>query len=230
MSTPIQIRATSEGFQTASKEFLENFRKIFSEVLGAWDKLRRKHREDGDTEDETITITERKAEELYNAISEEFDLPKGSKNKEKVNDWVGNLQADARYNLASYAEYFISENLIRKYIEDKNIKLSSREKDLIEQYKKKENTNKTRGSLSIDLRKNNDNLSCLDLDLLAKLVDPQQGGHAYGLTIDAKQYKPARDALMHTALLSDEAKQKLKSVSDNIKGRIKELLSDDNQS
>ena len=213
------------------KEFLENFRNIFSEVLDAWDELRRKHREDGDTEDETITITERKAEELYNAISEEFDLPQDSKNKEKINDWVSNLQADARYNLASYAECFISENLIRKYIEDKNIKLSSEEKTLIDRYKSREDTNKTKGSLSIDLRKNNDDLSYLDLDLLAKLVDPQSGGHAYGLTIDAKQYKPVRDALMHTALLSDEAKQKLKSVSDNIKGRIKELLSgDDNQS
>ena len=68
------------------------------------------------------------------------------------------------------------------------------------------------------------------MDPLAKLVDPQSLGLAVGLTTDSKQYKPVRDALMHTALLSDEAKQKLTSVSDNIKGRIKRLLSsDDNQ-
>lgn len=121
--------------------------------------------------------------------------------------------------------------MIRKYIEDKNIKLSHQEEKLIEDYKTREKKNKTKGSLSIDLRKNNNDLSYLDIDPLAKLIDPQQGGRAYGLTTDAKQYKPVRDALMHTALLSDEAKQKLKSVSDNIKGRIKELLSaDDNHS
>ena len=209
------------------KDFLEIFRKSFLEVLETWDKLRRKHRKDGDPDDQTIPIMERKAGELYNAVSEEFDLPKDSKNKQKIDDWIDGLQGDAKYNLTSYAECFISENLIRKYIEDKNIKLSQEEKDLIERYKKRENENKKRGNLSIDLR-NNDDLSYLDLDLLAKLVDPQQGGPAYGVTIDAKQYKPVRDALMHTALLSDEAKQKLISVSDNIKGRIKKLLSSDN--
>ena len=209
------------------KDFLEIFRKSFLEVLETWDKLRRKHRQDGDPDDQTIPIMERKAGELYNAVSEEFDLPKDSKNKQKIDDWIDGLQGDAKYNLTSYAECFISENLIRKYIEDKNIKLSQEEKDLIERYKKRENENKKRGNLSIDLR-NNDDLSYLDLDLLAKLVDPQQGGPAYGVTIDAKQYKPVRDALMHTALLSDEAKQKLISVSDNIKGRIKKLLSSDN--
>ena len=210
------------------KEFLEVFRRSFLEILETWDKLRRKHRKDGDPDDETIPIMERKAGELYNAVSEEFDLPKDSKNKQKIDDWVDDLQDDAKYNLTSYAECFILENLIRKYIEDKNIQLSPRDKSSIEKYKRQEHENKEKGNLSIDLRKNNDDLSYLDLDPLARLIDPQQGGPAYGVTTDAKQYKPVRDALMHTALLSDEAKQKLISVSNNIKGRIKRLLSTDN--
>ncbi len=171
-----------------------------------------------------------KQESFFNAISEEYDLPKDSKNKQKVDDWVNGLQDDAEYNLTSYAECFISENLIRKYIEENNIQLPDREQKSIKQLREREDNNKTKGNLSIDVRKNNDDLSYLDMDPLAKLVDPQQGGPAGGLTTDAKQYKPVRDALMHTALLSDEAKQKLTSVSDNIKGRIKKLLStDDNQ-
>jgi hypothetical protein len=46
------------------------------------------------------------------------------------------------------------------------------------------------------------------------------------LARDAKEYKPMRDAVAHTALLTDVAKRKLTSVYENIKGRIKELLSD----
>ena len=210
------------------KEFLEIFRKKILEIFDVWDQLRRKHREEGDPDTETISTMERKAEELYNAVSEEFDLPQDSKNKQKVDDWVNGLQDDARYNLASYAECFILENLLRKYIEDKNIKLSQKEEKLIEKYKEQEINKKKRGNISIDLRKNNDDLSYLDLDPLAQLTDPQKGGLARGVTTDAKQYKPVRDALMHTALLSDEAKQKLISLSDNIKGRIKELLSTSN--
>ena len=209
------------------KEFLEIFRKKILEIFDTWDRLRRKHREEGDSDVETISTMERKAEELYNAVSEEFDLPQDSKNKQKVDGWVSSLQNDARYNLTSYAECFILENLIRKYIEDNNIQLPEKEKNLIEKYKEQESASKTRGNLSIDLRRNNNNLSYLDLDSLTKLVEPQKG-YAYGVTTDAKQYKPVRDALMHTALLSDEAKQKLISLSDNIKGRIKDLLSTDN--
>jgi len=45
------------------------------------------------------------------------------------------------------------------------------------------------------------------------------------LARDAKEYKPMRDAIAHTALLTDLAKQKLSTVYENIKGRIKILLS-----
>lgn len=41
---------------------------------------------------------------------------------------------------------------------------------------------------------------------------------------DGKQYKPIRDAVAHTARITDEAKTKLKSVYDNIKGRVQLLL------
>jgi len=47
------------------------------------------------------------------------------------------------------------------------------------------------------------------------------------LVRDEKEYKPIRNALMHTALLTDSAKTKLTSVYENIKGRIINLLFDD---
>ena len=207
------------------KEFLDKFRSnIIGIILEDWDVWRRKHRKDGDSENESISKKERKSLELYNVISEEYVLPEDSENKKKVDDWVDDLGDDAKYNFASYAECFVSENLVRKYIQERSIALSKKGKKIIQKLRKAENDNKTKGNISIDLRQENNDLSYLDIDPLAKLVDPQRGP-ARGLTNDAKQYKPIRDALMHTALLTDDAKRKLTTVYDNIKGRIKSLLS-----
>lgn len=206
------------------KEFLDNLRRKISEILEDWDKWRIKHREVGDPESERISKKERASRGLYNAVSEEYDLPESSENKMKVDDWIDGLSEDAVFNFESYAECFVSENLVRKYIQEGGVSLTEEEKDIIKKWRDTENTNKTRGNISIDLRQEDDDLSYLDMDPLAKLVDPQRGP-ASGLTNDAKQYKPIRDALMHTALLTNEAKQKLKAVYDNIKARVKTLLS-----
>ncbi len=64
------------------------------------------------------------------------------------------------------------------------------------------------------------------MDDLANLVDKKNDLLKKAcLSRDAKEYKPLRDALAHTALLTDEAKQKLTTVYYNIKERIKALLS-----
>ena len=57
---------------------------------------------------------------------------------------------------------------------------------------------------------------------LAKNVD--NPGTTTTIVQDAKEFKPIRDALAHTSLLTDEAKLKLTSVFHNIKGRIIQLL------
>ena len=64
------------------------------------------------------------------------------------------------------------------------------------------------------------------MDGLANLVDkPIDPMKEACLARDAKEYKPIRDGLAHTSLLTDLAKQKLTTVYENIKGRIKALLS-----
>jgi len=140
--------------------------------------------------------------------------------------WVDDLGDDAKYNFASYAECFISENLIRKYIQEKNVALSHEAKDEIKKWRKTERERKRSGNINIDLRLGDDDLSYLDMDNLASLVDKARTQNC--LPNDAKQYKPIRGALMHTALLTDVAKRKLTTVYENIKGRIKALLSANN--
>lgn len=213
------------------KEFLEILRsKIISVILEDWDAWRRKLRKAGDPENATITPKERRAEELYNVISEEYALPKDSKSKEQIDGWVNDLCDDARYNFASYAECFISENLIRKYIQDKKVVLTQEAKNEISDLQKREADNKNKGNVSIELRKKSTELSYLSMDGLANLVDKKDPLKEACLSRDAKEYKPIRDALAHTALLTDKAKQKLTTVYSNIKDRIRALLSKPNKS
>ena len=207
------------------KEMLETLRKdIVSVAIEDWDTWRRKHRKDGDSENTNVPKKERKSEELYNAISDEYILPVGSPNKEKVEGWVDELGSDAKYNFASYGECFISENLVRKLIDDKSVVLTTEATEEINKWKIRETQNKANGGISIELRKNNVDISYLDMKYLANLVDKTPGGQN-PLPNDAKQYRPIRDALMHTSLLTDEAKRRLTTIYDNIKSRIKELLS-----
>ena len=222
-----RFSSSREGIVSDDPKFvklLENLKKILDEIISDWDKWRVKHRKPGDPDNYRITQKERKSLELYHSVSGEYIPPEGSVNKEKVDYWIDDLADDAKYNFGSYAECFISENLIRHYIDDENIELSPEAQRDITQWKEKEARNKDRGNCNIDIRQEESDISYLDMDGLAHLVDRQRGSQAC-LPTDAKAYKPIRDALMHTALLTDEAKRKLATIYDNIKGRVKTLLS-----
>ncbi len=205
------------------KKFLDDLKIVISVILSNWDEWRVKYREDGDSENKRIKLKDRKAGELYNVVSGEYILPEDSENKEQIEEWIENLAGDAKYNLTSYAECFISENLIREYIHEKNIPISVIAQGIINDWKISEVAHKQEGNINIDIRKNNDDLSYLDMASLVKQADVS--GVQNTLQNDAKEYRPIRNAIMHTALLTDEAKRKLTSVYENIKARIKSLLS-----
>lgn len=208
--------------------FLKNLRDdVIKRIIEDWDKWRRQHREEGDSENESITPKERKSEELFNIVAGEYSPPKGSANKKKVDGWVDELIEDAKYNFSSYGECFISENLIRKYIKEKKIKLSPEAINAVDKWKRVETDSKNKGNISIAIRRNSSDLSYLDMNDLAYLSDMKDKSKplsSASLSRDADEYKPMRDAVAHTALLTDKAKSRLTSVYDNIKDRIKTLL------
>lgn len=209
------------------KKFLKDLRGKLQEILEDWDKWRIKHKEVGDPENERLTKKDRSSIGLFNAVSEEYRIPDDSEsqeNKKKVDGWVGGLGEDARYNFASYAECFISENLIRKHIQEKNIKLSDEAGARVSAIKETEIQHMKKGNISIDIRKTPNDSSYLSMDSLANLVDKKDPNREACLSRDANEYKPIRDALMHTALLTNEAKLKLTTIYGNIKGRVKTLL------
>jgi hypothetical protein len=206
-------------------KFLERFRKTILKIVEDWDRWRIKHREEGDPDNPRLSKKERASLGLYGAVSREYDLPEASGNKGEVAGWVDDLSDDASFNFQSYADCFISENLVRKYIKEKKIALSPEAKAEASKWKQTETDNKGKGNISIPIRRLPGDSSYLSMDYLANLVDKAADPLKEArLSRDAKEYKPIRDAVAHTALLTDAAKNRLTTVRENIKGRVKTIL------
>jgi lipoate-protein ligase A len=209
------------------QDFLDRFRQALLKVVEDWDAWRIKNREEGDPENEKITKSERASLGLYNVVSREFEPPKGTKGGDKVDKWVDDLAADAKFNFESYAECFVSENLVRKYIQNKKISLTREALESANKWKERETDSLNKGNISIKVRRTGGDLSYLSMDDLANLIDrPKDKLKEASLSRDASEFKPIRDAVAHTALLTDDAKTKLTTVRQNIKGRVKKLLGD----
>lgn len=207
------------------KLFLEELNVIVQSLMKDWDDWRRKLNQDGDPDDTRITRKERKSRELFNTVIDEYVPPKSSSNRNDVDDWIKSLSDEAQFNLSSYAECFVSENLLRKYIKHKNLALSIEAETNLAGYKKKEEAAKNIANISFEIRQNSNDLLYFSMDDLANFVDkPVDQLKQPGISRDAKVYKPVRDAVAHTAILTSTAKQSLNTTFENIKARIKKLL------
>ena len=205
------------------KDFLEAFDRKIRKIMGEWDIFRLKNKQDGDPENERISKEKRKSLELFNLVSKKYTPPEDPENKQKFDSWMNELKEESSFNLQSYAECFISENLIRKYISEKNLPLSEKAERDAKRYKEGEKKKKHEQNMHIDIRKDTDNLGYLGMDRLAEEVG--DSGVQIKFVKDAKEYAPIRNALAHTAFLTDEAKRKLTSLYNNIRAGILKLLS-----
>jgi len=200
-------------------------KQILTKIIDEWDKWRVENKGDGDPENERYTPRQRKSKELYNEIAKDFVPSENSVGKDRVEEWISKLAEDAEYNFSSYGECFISENLLREYICYKKIKLSEEASKEVAERRKNEKLHKDFANLSINIRRDNNDLLYLSMDHLANLFDKVKiEQKEAGLSRDAKRYKPIRDAMAHTALLTDTAKRDLTATYENIKARIKNLL------
>lgn len=221
------IRVNDEKYEWTLSELV----KLLSGIRDNWDDWRYEHHKEGDAESKRISKMKKSSRNLFDAVSEGYEGAEESAMTKKVNKWVEGLSTDAEFNFESYAECFVSENLVRKHIESKQIPLTSKAKTEIREQKDNEKNSKKRGNLSIQLRKNVNDLGYLSMDQLAYQVDKKHAGlEVSSLIRDAKEYKPIRDALMHTSLLTDQAKKRLSTTYANIKGRISEILQEGNES
>lgn len=207
------------------EQFLRALSKAVRQVIDDWDNFRRKHREAGDPENESIPARTRKSEELVNIVAEDFSPSSLDKSTDVVAAWLSDLHDDASFNVSSYTECFIAENLIRNLIRYKKTALPNSVVAIATDLRKREAVSKAMANVSIEIRVTPDDLSYLSMDHLANFVDkPKDPLKELSLARDAKSYKPVRDACAHTGRLTPEGKAHLSSVYANIKARLRELL------
>ncbi len=208
------------------KILLEELESVLKKIINDWDIWRTELNQDGDSENPRMTKKQRKSKELFNAVVEDFKLSKENvKSRKKVDGWIKAISEDAEFNLSSYGECFVSENLLRKYINEKNISITQSIQNIIDTWKKRTTTAKQKANINFEIREDNSDLSYLDMDNLAFLADDENDKIIKAsLRRDATEYKPIRDALAHTSRLTAIAKARLNITYENIKARIISLL------
>ncbi len=216
-------------------ELLESIKSVIKSIIDQWDKWRIEIKQDGDDDNPRFSQKVRASKKLYNETASEYKpaLPNNSEPTARVQKWINELEEDATFNLQSYTECFISENLVRKLIKHKSIALDGSSKIKkgalreIRKWRQRENEDKRNGNIAIDIRSKDDDLFYLDLAHLASIADPPRSGDGYPdhLTNDEKAFTPIRNAVMHTSRLTQDAKDRLRAVYVNIREKIKKLLS-----
>lgn len=207
------------------QELLLELKNILKSITEDWDVWRVEINQDGDAEN-TVRMTkkQRKSKELIDTIVHDYTPPKDSSQKDIVEGWVKSLSSEAQYNVASYADCFVSENLLRKFIKHKGLALSPEAAKQLVTYKNKEEQAKNRANISFNIREDAEDLLYFSMDDLANFVDKTTDPNKVGISRDAKVYKPVRDAMAHTSILTTTAKNSLNTTFENIKARIKKLL------
>lgn len=213
------IKADDELF----KALLDYLKTTMSGIYDDWDAWRLELNQEGDDENTAHkSKKDRASKKLFDEIVGDYTADVEPEVEDVVKAWARELSQDAEFNFGSYGECFVSENIIRKYIAHRNIATSPEATRDIDEWKRKEAQNMANGHINISLRRDNNELSYLDMKGLAYLVDNSSGTD--NLPEASKQYRPIRDALMHTAVLTDEAKRKLTTVYDEVKARLRVLL------
>lgn len=199
-------------------------RHLLPQIIDEWDGLRLDRNLEGDDENSRKTKKERKARDLINTAKDDYKLEDNAPNKDKVDNWLDLLQEDAQYNLQSYIDCFLSENLIRSYLFEKAIPLTKVAAKDAADWRAKEASNLAKANISWSIRNANDDLYYIEMDGLAIMAEGSRLSTGPSLWLDAVNYKPVRNAVGHTGLLSAAGKNHLNQVFLNVRARIKNLL------
>lgn len=195
-------------------------------VIDEWDKFRLELGKQGDEENPRRSRKERGASNLVEATEEEYRADNApDKVKDQVDRWLTGLRPDAEFNVSAYVDCFLSENLVRKFIVKSNKDLTIPAKTEADKWRKQEQERKNEAGISFDIRENPDDLSYLALEMLAHCAEGKKSeNNNPSLHKDALTFKPVRNAVGHTGLLTAVAKKHLNVTFENIRARVKMLL------
>lgn len=223
---------------TSSREGIveddENFQSLLDwlrrtaipKIFDDWDRKRLERGEEGDADNKRKSKKERKARDLYSAAAEEYDADSKSKEKDQVDAWIEELRNDAEFNVSAYVDCFLSENLVRKCIGKKGHQLHPNVMDNADNWRANEEKYKNEANISFEIRRDADDLSYLGMDDLAFSAEGKKPStkNVKSLWTDAISYKPVRNVVGHTGLLTETAKNHLRLKFENIKARVKNLI------
>lgn len=195
---------------------------VILKIVSQWDEWRLENNEEGDDEEKKRkTPSQRRAISLLNYELEDYS--ETLYGNEKLQTWIKCFRKQAEFNIPSYVQMFLSENLLRKYIKDQSIGIKKTHNSTAEYFRGQHNKAKSQANINYPIREDGD-LSYLAMSDLANMVDgPKKTNHA-GLSHDATRYKPPRDTIAHTAFLNDDGKKLLTETYKNIVHRLNHLL------
>jgi hypothetical protein len=223
--------SSREGIVEGDKNFAALLKylkeKALPKIFDTWDDLRLKRGEEGDDENSRKSKKQRKARDLYTIASGEYSPDASSPRRDVVDGWLDQLRDDAEFNIASYVDCFLSENLARRYIAERKLVLVQGVKSEADQWRAAESQKKKKANLSYGIRKSDKDIDYLGMDALAVTVEGKKvSAGEQSLTIDAIEYAPVRNVVGHTGLLTDNGKELLRLKYENIKARIKTLVAE----
>lgn len=222
--------SSREGIVDGDKNFAALLKylkeRALPSVFDTWDKLRLKRGEEGDEENFRKSKKQRKARDLYTIASGEYSPDASSPRRDVVDGWLDQLRDDAEFNIASYVDCFLSENLARRYVAERKLTLVQGVKSEADKWRAAESQKKVKANLSYGIRKSDKDIDYLGMDALAVTVEGKKASTGeHSLTLDAIEYAPVRNVVGHTGLLTDNGKNLLRLKYENIKARIKTLVS-----
>jgi len=197
---------------------------LLPKIIDEWDKLRLDRGEEGDDENPRKTKKQRKARDLYNLSADDYTQQAGEAGKDVVDGWIGDLRSDAEFNLQAYLDCFLSENLVRKFIAQKAPPLVVGVKKEADDWRKGEEDRKSDANISFEIRRSKTDLDYLGMDALAFTAEGSKSSTGPSLWRDAIAYRPVRNAVGHTGLLTQLGKNHLGTTYENIKARVRALL------
>lgn len=238
--------SSREGVVEDNKSYNDLLNIIKSDLLekisDRWDEWRLEHDKSGDEENPRKTKKERHARGLFDESTGPY-REEGSNGGNNGNNFLKTLKGEAEFNIPAYTDCFISENLLRNHITDNNLTPTQCSninpvdgKTCIlrgssgvnshcsyckgEKRKEQFQVDKQTSNTNIQIRaKEEDALLYIDYLDLAHIIDDTV------LKSEDKHYRPLRNSVMHTSLLTDDAKTKLKTVLNNIIATVKKITS-----
>lgn len=213
------------------KVYLGRLTPIIKEIERKWSELRRKHREDDDPEDNSITQQRRKSEQLINLLTKSYDTIADR----KVKEWLDTIRREAYFNIESYGDCFIAENLLRTFFIDREMQLpedpddgQSPKQSPKQSLKKK--AEGYRGAERGQLKKCN--YSDPDIRIGTELIHYLDLADIGMVALNTKKeeftlLRLLRNAVAHTCQLTERAKKELTNEVANIKLQIINKLNEE---